>query len=97
MVHGTLATAAGPSRAARVQRIVRSEFLNAARNPRPRHAGRPRDHGDSPAADRFGFGGRPQPTRALVQHRRERFVLRSQRLDIHSYYIGYFVLSPKLN
>ena len=83
-VHDTLATAAGAPRAPGIQRVLRSQFLDAARDPRPRHAGRARDQGDSPVADRFGFGSRPQPTRALVQHRRERFVLRSYRPDVHS-------------
>ena len=55
-VHDTLATAAGAPRAPAIQRVVGSQFLDAARDPRPRHAGRARAQGDSPAADRFGFG-----------------------------------------
>lgn len=72
-------------RTARVQWVFRRQFLQAARDPGPRHPGGPGHHGNTAMPQRFGVGGGPEAPRALVQQRRQSFVPRSQSLfGIHA-------------
>ena len=84
-VDAPLAAAARPTHTAGVQRGVRPQFLQAASDPGPRHPRGPGHLGNAAMPQRLRLGGGPQAPRALVQHRRQSFVLRSQSLfGIHT-------------
>ena len=90
-IDAPLATPACPPRTVRLQRFVRSELPDTSGDPRPRHARRSGDQSYAAMPYRFGLGGRPQATRAFVQHRRQGRVLCSQRFDIHTSKITHFL------
>ena len=71
-------------RAIRIQRFPRLQLLNAPRNGRTRHPGRPCDQCNTAMPQRQSLGGGPQSPRPLRQRRGEDLELALQGLDVHT-------------
>ena len=60
------------------------EFAQAPLDGRPRNPGRPFDHANAAVPQRARFARRPQPTRALGEHRRQRGMFGAERGQPHA-------------
>jgi hypothetical protein len=81
---GRFPTAAWPAASSRQQRRVRLEFVQPTLDRRPRNPGGPFDHADAAVPKRARFGRRPEPTRALGEHRRQGGMFCAERRQPHA-------------
>ena len=81
---GRFPSAPGPAAAPRRQSRLALDLSHATLNRRPRNPRRPFHQPDAAMPERARFGRRPQPTRALGEHRRQRGMFRAERGQPHA-------------